>query len=745
MVKQPGFPIGPEPSFSEIGQAPINADGIVVERAPSSSSPTISMHKRGRVSLESTESLSIESISEESDSVDELVESVDRIKLLNHIGSVLSNVPPPTFSEWIKTNREAIIQDILFNQGHSFAGSRDATVDHLTNEHRILKELSLAGLLVNEEKKLSSEEIFSRLIRVLPETSEKNFLFYKHILNDEISSHVRELQKEYEATGEPHLKDQIDTLNHWLKKQHLDLKSSRMTKVEKNIEITGAALKIPLLFAVKALDFLRYADAAFSFVTLGTTNVFKLGFSIFDFVKAVRQKKIHKKWSEEFHPAPRVVDKTTAANLTKAGEDIDTLLQRRRKEEDRKLEIRRPEIEALIKKIDAVSTLEEAQVLLNEKGIRLEDVQGVLTLNALQGELQKPEVKEQLLRIHAKHQDAMQVSTRNAILTSEAMKSLSLKKKFGFNVKLNFANLFLTVVTVTTIIVLNILIIAAVITMPQFALAVLGVGFFVAAVILGGVGLFYFYRKSPHRFKEMIKGVNLRLGMYAIPSAYRNFFLKRKQQKQVNELASSFRLRVQIQQIESILKQLPLNPQKLPKELHVVAISSTPSAITAEEAIRYKKQLEKLEKLYQKKLHSYELRREKRAEKINRLERKVEFWNSKKEPLLEKLKRAGVADYLHGINLSLDRNGAPIELSKTIVEGMFTNPELLDRETVDILDRHFGIDVKKLQADGDPEIKKTVQKQLDDFFAINEKKFIKFIRKKMQEIKDEDQTTPVHP
>ena len=137
--------------------------------------------------------------------------------------------------------------------------------------------------------------------------------------------------------------------------------------------------------------------------------------------------------------------------------------------------------------------------------------------------------------------------------------------------------------------------------------------------------------------------------------------------------------------------------------------------------------------------------REKRSENINRLERKFEFWNSKKEPLLEKLKRAGVADYLHGINLSLDRNGAPIELSKTIVEGMFTNPELLDRETVDILDRHFGIDVKKLQADGDPEIKKTVQKQLDDFFAINEKKFIKFIRKKMQEIKDEDQTTPVHP
>ncbi|KIA76857.1 hypothetical protein [Parachlamydia acanthamoebae] len=97
MVKQPGFPIGPEPSFSEIGQAPINADGIVVERAPSSSSPTISMHKSGRVSLESTESLSIESISEESDSVDELVESVDRIRLLNHIGSVLSNVPPPPF------------------------------------------------------------------------------------------------------------------------------------------------------------------------------------------------------------------------------------------------------------------------------------------------------------------------------------------------------------------------------------------------------------------------------------------------------------------------------------------------------------------------------------------------------------------------------------------------------------------------------------------------------------------------
>ncbi|MBS4167578.1 hypothetical protein [Parachlamydia sp. AcF125] len=738
MVKRSTFTsASPQPYPADPTQGGVNSDGLMVERALPLSHSEASVHMCGRMILGPIQ-FGVERQSDEKDGVQELAESVDKIELLHQISSILNHEPPPTFYEWIKVNRDTIIQNILANSGNTGGGG--VTADHYKGK----KELSLAGLGGSKEEELKAEEIFSRLIFILPETSKKDFFFYKSILNAEVSAYLKDLQATYKKTGDPHLKDQIGTLTYWLKKQHLNRNSSPLARVEKGIEAAGAALKIPLLMAAKALDLLRYIDAAAGFATLGINNVLNLGFSIFDFARSIRHQKIHKKWAERYLSQPRVIDKTREPFKAKASEEIEALLKQRHLEEKRKMERGRCEIEELLEKIKVAITLDEVQALLREKGIRLEDIKETLSLDSLKEELHKSEVKERLLCIYARHQDTIQISSRQALLTSEAMKVLSVQKKLGFSIKLSLANLFLTTLAVATVVVLNVLVMTAILTVPPFALILLAALFFAAVLILGGVGLLYFYRKNPHRFKEIIKGVDLRLRMYEIPAAFRRYFLKRKQQKQIDELAATYKLRVQIQQIEGILGQFSLHSQKLSKGRERSTIEFMPSGLSAEEVALYKKQLEKLESLYKKKIKSYEYKRANRAKKIQRLEKKVKYWNAKKKPFLDRLKQAGVADYLHEMKLFSSTPAKPAPLSKIIVDGIFTHPHLLDQETLHILDRRFGIDVRKRQAEGDFAIKHTVQKHLDDYFALTEKKFIHFIWKKMEEIQAEEQTTSIY-
>jgi len=744
MAKPDDFAIGPQgPLPQHIPNKHVNATAMSVERSPKTAVETTAKQAQLNRGLPATEQVTIEQPSErlENEGFTQFAEAAGHVDLCMQVGMLLTNKPTPTFREWIRENREIIVQDLLQTQNEPLQDFYDAYEGDLKElPPRLLNQLALLGLLEGVENTLDEETIYAGLIHLLPDASKKSLHYYRKEMFEELSNYVEDLQKEYKTSPDPNLKDQIVSLKHWLKKHRYKSGTTLLMKTEKAIETTGVALRFPLLLLSKTMGFLRYLDAIAGVATLGAGNVLKLGVNIFDLARTIKNKKVHKKWQKKYHTPEVVLDHTTAAGQEKAQKDIKKLLEKRKGEEHRKFVDARPQFYFFLRTLASnARSVEEVKATLKEKGINIEEIDGVSfdSLDSLKHSLSTLDVKEKLLSAYVKNQETIQLSVRNAIKASETSKVLKIQGELDWKFRFDVVNVLLTAVLGATVIVLNVLVLTSVLALPQFVLPILGVAFLVAAIVVGTVGLIYFYRNNPHRFKEMVKGVNLRLGVYQIPSAYRNYFLKRKKKKQQQELALTYTLRVKIREIEAYLKQFPIDTQNLPKKLHSLAQQSE-NKINSIEIQRYRDRLKLLENLQRQKLAYLEEAREKRAAKIFRLEKKVEYWKTKKAPLQTRLKYAGVADFLRANRMEKDKDGNPLDVSKIIAEGVLTNPKLLDRETLQVLDRFYGVDIEKMRSEGDPQIKETIAEQLDTYFSKTPEQFIKFIRKRMREIKDEE-------
>ncbi|PJD97323.1 MAG: hypothetical protein CK425_04185 [Parachlamydia sp.] len=741
MAKPNDFAIGPQgPSPQHIPNKHVNIKGISVERT-SKSEVEVTPPAKGSNISPPAEKVTVELPSEalENENLAQFAEAVEQVDLYMQLGTLLSSKPTPTFREWIRENREIVVQDLLqAPQETHLDDSHEGDLKDLPP--RLLNQLAKQGLLEGVEHTLDEETIYAGLVHLLPDTSKKSLQYYRQEMFQELSLYVEDLQQAYKNAPNPELKDKIVSLEHWLKKNRFKSGTSLLMKTEKAFITTGVALRTPLLLLSRAMGYLRYLDAIGGVATLGAGNVLKLGVKIFDLARTIQHKRLQKKWQKEYHQPKAVVDHTTPAGQEQAKVHIEKLLEKRKAEDLRKFTDARPQFYFFLRTLakDAQS-IEEIRTSLSAKGIHLEEIEGVSfdSLDSLKYSLSTLTVKEKLLEAYVKNQDAIQLSVRNAIKTCETSKILRIQGELNRKFRFDVVNVALTAVLGATIIVLNVLIITSILTVPQFALPILGVSFLIAAVVVGAVGLIYFYRNNPHRFKEMVKGVNLNLAVYQIPSAYRNYFLKRKQKKQQEELALTYALRVKIREIEAYLKQYPINSENLPKKLQPL-VQQTEKKISPVELQRYRDQLLKLENLQRQKLEHLEQAREKRAAKIYRLEKKVEYWKAKKGPLQARLKYAGVADFLRANHLQTDKKGNPLDVSKIIAEGALTNPKLLDRETLQVLDRLYGIDIEKMRAEGDPNIKERIAEQLDIYFSKTPAQFLKFVKKRMLEIKDEE-------
>lgn len=663
----------------------------------------------------------------------ELEQSADQVKQYMTLGEILASTPPTSFVDWIFTNREKISREFL--NGPPSQEEQDLSYEDVSPA--LLRKLGLAGLLIGTEEQINDQDIYLRLTTLLPDTKDQKLLYYRQALYYVMQNYKEELKEAYGVTKDPAIKDTISSLSRWLKKHKERSGMWKRVKTEKVFETIGTALRIPLLLMARALGGLRYIDAVGGVATMGAGNVLKLGVNVFDYVKLLRQSHVNKKWRTKYHEKEPILDKTTPEGQSEGTAYLTELLKKRSENENRLKEICRPECTKLLQEVifDSLN-FEEAKKTLSEKGIHIEAE--INTLTELKAFLEDPQNQEHLLTSYARNQDAIQISVRNGLKTCEASKLIQMRKFFNWKLALGALKITMTFVFGAVLIALNVLILTSVISVPQFVLPIIAVSFLIGALVVGAAGLVYFYRKNPNRFKELVKGLGLRILIYQIPKATRGFFLKRKKQKQLDQLAKTYAIRAKLREISNFLEQNRINTQRLPEELQKTANAFETTQKPSNKIQRYQDQLEKLEDQYRKKLHKLETEIEKRSEEIYKLEKKVQYWKSKKAPLKAKLQTSGVADFLKSSRLAKDKEGEPLDVSRMLVEGALINPELLDAETLHIFDRYYGIDIERKKAEGDPNYVDGIVSNLNTYFARTPAQFTKFIRERMAEIQDEE-------
>jgi len=454
---------------------------------------------------------------------------------------------------------------------------------------------------------------------------------------------------------------------------------------------------------------------------------------------ASKNELVQRRWIGTYQEKNRVADHTDARKALEATQQIQNLLTKRREVFELKMNLARPHLDEFLGRVQSSSiTYEEAIEQFKERGLYLERIpasEKIQTKEELIALITQEDFRLALLEHAVAYQDTLSILARNG-LKSQSLKKQKLQHRYAqFKMHAAALSLILTIVSVTISTVLTVLILAGAISMPPFGMAVIGLSFALAgiAVILGGA--LYFYLRRPELSKEWLRGVNFRLALYAIPTAFRSFNLQLQHVKHLRNAFKAHDINAKIHEIERILKaDKPIDISQLPRELAPLAKKYKATPLTTAETESLQERLKKLSEKLNAQLESNQKEALKLDEKLKKLEKKLDYWKQKQAPLEKRLVNAGLKDFLRSSSQLKDTQGNQVELSKTIVEGILNDPNLIDKETVTILTDKLGIDVEKLKKlPNKDEIKRQLIPLLEAFFSQGHNQMVDFIKK--QQIK----------
>lgn len=282
---------------------------------------------------------------------------------------------------------------------------------------------------------------------------------------------------------------------------------------------------------------------------------------------------------------------------------------------------------------------------------------------------------------------------RNSVRALALVKQENERKFFTFKLTTSALSFSVATLAATVLITLKVLAFAGIIALSATALAYTGVGLVALAVGLMAAGLLFLYFYKPHVFKTFFNGVQLRLAFYTLPKMIQEFQVERKK----------------VQQMEAAL-----------------AVESLSSHLIEVEGI------EDLSAHTRKLIEKWKQKEAKIGQELASIDAVRRSWKEKTEALQKKVLIA----YWHDLQPAF---GAKIDLraiTEGLVDGLLFNPGRLDPETQSVLATQLGIDGNALSRQPGREVlKQEVEKALLEFFALDDKALIHFIREQEAKIK----------
>lgn len=487
------------------------------------------------------------------------------------------------------------------------------------------------------------------------------------------------------------------------------------------------ALKAILLTLDKFPNIVAYGDlwmAAVTGVILNSYQVYKTR-------KAV---KTQEDWLEEIKQKPLTQEPIVAG---KAPITLKNEIEKIRAKRENAFEVRKQEakaeflhwLEVEAKKEQPFDRLTET---LEAKGVHLDKLEQPITsqeelLTAIQ--TSNPSINLLLVQ-YVEHKQTVSTLTRNAIKTLSEKKQKVEKKFNKFELNKSKVALAISIITFAAVIAMKTLALAGIIAIPAACMAATGAGIFVIGIALMIVGLIYLYKTKPHLFKEFFKGTQLQMALYGIPHAIDNFVAKIKQVKKLKESMRIMMYRAQAEELRGILEQnktitastLPKHLRPLLKELKLRSSKKLEEA----DVILAKQRLAEIEKDAVKESEKKQAELDK---DIERWTARAQKWQKKLDPLQKRVREAGSKDFARAAKLAENRNGDPMSIEQVIVDNLFEDPELIDEDTTQLLEKELGIDLEALRQDPDAKkVKQDTLEALQTFFAMDNTKIVSFIR-----------------
>jgi hypothetical protein len=747
--------------FSEIPSQPTSSeDAVRIEKKnKTGSSLTAGGAQRGSRKSGSLVSEKKEKVEVHAHEVDKEVDALEKSE--NHLaaimthGEFLESMSPLPLKEVIEKNGPYWVDMIIakgetaqkFNQ---FFNSLLFPLSYPTDQLNIFVGNPLGGIARLYDFKGIAEQTstdigYLQLALGLPSNLGKgSVLIYRTAIYQEVARQVELMLKQLKEEPSPELAEKIKEVQKWLKEQKDSLQEQSILVVLGLVRALPQLARIGIRISTAVGSGLGTAAGS---VGVGLSTVSGGLFILFRSLQlrtATKNELEQRRWIATYQEKGRVADHTDAQKALEASQQIEDLLAKRREVFELKMSLARPDLEDFLIRMKAsAAPYEEIVEQFKERGLYLERIpasEKIQTKEELVALIGQEDFHSALLEHAVAYQDTLSILARNG-LKSQSLKKLKVQHRFAQFKKYSSAlSLLLTILSVAITTTLTVLVLAGAISMPPFGLAIVSLTFAFAgiAVIVGGA--LYFFLRKPELSKEWLKGVNFRLAFYAIPTAFRSFNVQLQHVNRLRNALKAHDLSAKIYEIERLLKaDKPIDVRQLPKELRPLAKKYKAAQLTTEETESLQKRLKALSDKLNLQLENNQKEALKLNEKLQKLEKKLDYWKKKQAPLEKRLVSAGLQDFLRASSLTKDVKGQQVQLSKTIVEGILSDPKLIDKETVAILTDKLGIDVAKLKnLPNQDEIKKQLIPLLDAFFAQGHDQMVGFIKK--QQIKQAAQT-----
>lgn len=333
-------------------------------------------------------------------------------------------------------------------------------------------------------------------------------------------------------------------------------------------------------------------------------------------------------------------------------------------------------------------------------------------------------------------EETINVMTRNAIQTLSEAKIKNERKFFDFSLIRSKIGVSLATISVVLTVALEVLLITGAVAMAASMVFLPGIGYLAAGFLLGGIGLFLFYKYRPNLFKCFIRAVNLKIALFSIPAQIRAMELRRRT-KTLHKLVDKS---VRYEQLAGLLeKDKALNklnpPVKLQKSLEKLR-KQTREKIDDFDRMGIQKQIEEMQTQLAVKIdkNMNSIVEAKTRQEI--IDKKLAYWTGKEgkiTKLQKRLKEAGSKDFAIA-NRLLEKDSKET-VPALLLKGILDGKGYLDEETTKILKDQFGLDISKISQDSTKEEKAKIIDDLENFFKMDDSEVLSFMKQRLKEIK----------
>ena len=288
--------------------------------------------------------------------------------------------------------------------------------------------------------------------------------------------------------------------------------------------------------------------------------------------------------------------------------------------------------------------------------------------------------KEAIKTDELKKQETRSTLVRNALRTYETLKlqSESSWRKFSTNKAL--VDQFFISTFVLAGFALKIVAACTLFVAPTLLMATLGLVPFALSLSLSLAGGIYLYKKHPHLFSEIMRGVETRLACVEIPQAIQTWRLESKRLSQL-VLAKKLKSVLAFQDVLTIKQR-----RTLAKNI---------------------KQWDALE------------------ESVAALEKKVRYWDARAEVLKKRLNQANSKDYEQST-----------QLSARALAGVLIEEPVLDAYTKETLDLRFGINIDPILAlSSKVEKIQVLTEKFQTYLSKHDEEMVAFSKKQLERVK----------